>query len=217
MIRLIALITAALALSACMATAPKQSAKKRTVTPGPAPFEVGPASALAPATAPSQADWATFQIRPVDGGAEERIAIEAFGASGVRGKFADGCTWTRQADWFSPSDSWAYCGKSKKWSTAQAKVTRTGALWPLTVGATAQYHREATSWSTGDVSKRTTTCTVTDAVTVRRSSGELTPTYKVDCKDGRRTRTSWWSPESGLVYYRQIHRKRGVERFWERL
>lgn len=211
--KLLAIIV--LALSGCAATslgdASDGEATKRFA------FEVGAAQSIAPAPEPQQQDWASFDVIGVDSGARERIKITPFGQSGVRGRFADGCAWTRQADWFSPSDSWAFCGTSETWRTAQATVERTGALWPLTVGATAAYVREARSSKTGEISRRTTTCDVVDAVDVRRASGAIAATFKVRCDDGRRVRTSWWSPEAGLLFFRQEHRSRGVERFWERI
>lgn len=180
-------------------------------------FEIGSTETISKAPAPSQADWFSFDVVHIGDGRRDRIQITAFGASGIRGRFSDGCLWTRQTDWFSPSDSWAFCGDSRAWRTAQATVVRRGSLWPLALGATAEYVRDARSAKTGETSRRTTVCRVIDAVDVRRSSGAIEPAYKVRCDDNRRVRTTWWSPTAGLLFYRQEHRTRGLERFWERV
>lgn len=202
-------------LAGC-ATMPFSNAPNRNVAER-LPFEIGSVRSIEPAPAPRPQDWSSFKIVPIGGGSPQKVEIAPFGTSGVRGRFADGCVWTRQADWFSPSDSWAFCGRSDVWRTAQATVRRSGSLWPLRIGATAAYVREARSSTTGEVSRRTTNCKVIDTVGVRRFSGERESAFKVRCDDGRRVRTSWWSPDIGLLFFRQTHRSRGVERFWERV
>lgn len=213
--RNLVLLAAAALLSGCGATSFHDARGWRGAEN--ARFELGAAGPLAPARAPRRQDWSTFDIIHLGSGERDRVRIEPYGSSGVRGRFSDGCVWTRQADWFSPSDSWAFCGDSDDWRTAQAAVQRTGSLWPLKIGASARYVREARSSTSGEISRRTTTCTVLDAVDVRRSSGQTEAAFKVRCEDGRRARTTWWSPSSGLLFYRQEHRSRGVERFWERV
>lgn len=145
----------------------------------------------------------------------ERIAIEPFG-NGVRGREANGCTWTRQANWFSPSDSWAACGTSRSWRTARAEVRVLDPLYPLEVGATGTYRREAVS-QTGRKSNRVTECEVTGAVTVEATAEGTVPALVVDCDDGRVTRTTWYAPGRGPVAYREVHRKHGVRDAWVRI
>lgn len=180
-------------------------------------FEVGPAATIAPAAKPGAFSWKSFDIRDRITGKRERIRIRPTAAALLEGRLPDGCAFTRNADWFAPSSAWRRCGPSRNWRAATAVVRQKGDLWPLRIGATARYDRRATSEKTGDVSRRTTRCAVVNAVNVRRSSGAVEAAYRVRCADGRRVRTTWWSPRSGLLFYRQVHERRGVEAFWERL
>lgn len=180
-------------------------------------FELGPVDAIAPAAQPAAFQWTSFRIRNLMSGRRERIEIEPTAAAQLRGRLPDGCVFTRDADWFAPSSAWRRCGPSRNWRAATAVVRQQGDIWPLRVGAEASYERLATSSKTGDTSRRTTRCAVAETVAVRRSSGTVEPTYKVRCADGRRVRTTWWSPDSGLLFYRQVHERRGLEAFWERL
>ncbi|MEO1331563.1 MAG: hypothetical protein AAFW46_18080, partial [Pseudomonadota bacterium] len=116
-----------------------------------------------------------------------------------------------------PSDSWAGCGSSKTWHTAQATVRVIDPLYPLQVGATGVYERSATSSITGATSVRRSTCRVTDAVAVERAAAAPTPAYVVVCDDGRIERTTWFAPGVGPVAYREARKRRGLRKAWVRV
>lgn len=179
-------------------------------------FERETAIELAPAPRPAQRFWRDIRVRDKAFGAERTIAVRPVGRDAIQATQPDGCVWTRSADWFSPSFAWSACGARADWSTAKGTVRRTGSLWPLKEGATAAYTRTVVS-KTGRSSTRTTRCAVVDQVLVTRSTGAPIGAFKVVCQDGRRTRTTWWSADEGPVIYRQVHRRRGVEQFWERV
>ncbi len=184
---------------------------------GPAPVERSLAGGLDPAPRPSAASWSNLAIENLETGSIETLSVASASTQSLSFLDPTGCAYTRANDWFSPSETWTNCGTSTNWRDAQASVTTAGSLWPLQVGRTAEYTRRAISTRTGEESIRTTRCEVVDAVRVLRHSGELTPTFKVECDDGRRTRTTWWSPDEGPVFYMQRHERRGLESAWEQL
>lgn len=167
---------------------------------------------LPPVANPSRRHLSSMEVVDLSNGAVRRLSVSTFG-NGFRVRESDGCVWTRDADWFSPSDSWANCGTSKNWRTAQASVKRDASIYPLQIGSTGAYTRVATTPS-GERSTRQTRCQVTGAETVERPGGTATPAYVVVCDDGRIRRTTWFSPSEGPVAYREEHRRRGLRDAW---
>lgn len=155
-----------------------------------------------------------MQVTSLVDGSSMTYKVQPHG-QGVRVTEGDGCAWTRASDWFSPSDSWANCGTSKNWHTAQATVREVDSLYPLAVGSTGRYERNAVS-HTGRTYTRETSCEVSDTVEVLRPGREATPAFVVDCDDTRRLRTTWYAPGEGPIAYRVVHGEKGVEEAWIR-
>lgn len=181
--------------------------------------EIAPATAalaapLAPARKPAAPLMESIRAVSLIDGAPMTMRVRRSG-DGVRVTQSDGCVWTRWGDWFAPSDSWANCDESKNWATGSATIRANGSLWPLKPGAEAGFSRTAVS-HTGRTYSRETTCRVTGAETVIRPSGKATPAHVVECADGKRVRTTWWSNEEGPVAFRAVHRETGVEEAWVR-
>lgn len=209
-LRLTLAAAAALSLGAC-AGAP--SPLSRVLAPLPAPQTAplsAPLAAMAKPRAPLMADVRATSL--IDG-APVTLRARPSGDT-VRVTQSDGCVWTRWGDWFSPSDSWANCDDSVNWHTGRATVRPVGSLWPLRPGAEAGYIRNATS-HTGRTYTRETRCTVTGSEAVIRPSGASTPAHVVECRDGKRVRTTWFSAE-GPVAFRAAHDETGVEEAWVR-
>ncbi len=156
----------------------------------------------------------SMEVISLTDGEAVRYNAQPFG-NGVRVTQSDGCIWTRSNDWFAPSDSWAHCGTSLNWHTAQATVRELNSIYPLKIGSTGVYERSAVS-HTGRKYTRKTTCEVTDAVDVVRTNGSLTPAYVIVCKNKSRIRTTWYAPSEGPIAYREMHRHKGVEVAWLR-
>ena len=135
--------------------------------------------------------------------------------NGVRVRESDGCVWTSAPNWFAPSDSWANCGDSLNWSTASAQVRELDPLYPIQIGSVGRYERKAVS-NTGRTYTRETRCEVMDAVSVLRPGKAATPAFVVECKDPRRTRTTWYAPDEGPIAYRETHRRNGLQEAWLR-
>lgn len=165
-------------------------------------------------TRPTLTRMSTMQVKNLRTGQTDELRVTRFG-NGVRVQETDGCTWTRAIDWFAPSDSFAGCGTSKNWHTAQAQVEREGSLFPLRVGNRAVYQRDAVSWN-GRTSSRRTECEVIDTAEVLRPGG-ATPAYVVRCDDGRVTRTTWYAPVEGPIAYHEERQGRGVRDAWIRI
>jgi hypothetical protein len=128
---------------------------------------------------------------------------------------SDGCAWTRADDWFAPSSAWENCDGGQ-WATGRAEVRRTASIWPLREGAEGGFTRTATAAS-GRSYQRDTSCRVAGAEAVVREDGARTPAWVVRCRDGKRTRTTWWAPGEGPVAFRKTHDQNGVEEAWMRL
>lgn len=188
--------------------------KLGSLTGGPAPETRSLEMSIQPVNSPSRAEFSSMTVKSLLDGETSSYTVSRYG-NGVRVREGSGCVWTRARDWFSPSDSWANCGTSKSWHTAQASVRILDPLYPLEVGSTGSYERRAVSL-TGDVSVRETRCEVISAVEVLRPGRTATPAYVVECDDGRRTRTTWYAPGEGPVAFREEHRSRGVEEAWVR-
>lgn len=171
---------------------------------------------LPPLERPSLAEFASMETRSLPEGEALRFDVTPYN-DGVRVRESGGCIWTRALDWFSPSDSWAYCGRSKNWSTAQAQVREIQSPYPLRAGSVGVYHRRAVSTASGAVSERETRCEAVAAEAVRTLGGALTPAYRVECHDGRISRISWIAPGKGLIAYREAHDKRGLREAWLRV
>lgn len=172
---------------------------------------------LRPAERPSAADWRDWQVQDLLTGDRRRFRVDRLGSDEVRVADADGCVWTQSADWFAPSDSWARCGPTSDWHTAQARVRAKPGLWPLQTGARGSYRRRAVSSLTGEKSTRTTRCEVTGAEAVLRPGRPDTPAWVVVCDDKRRRSTTWFAPGEGPIAHTQVHERRGVEDAWVRL
>lgn len=174
------------------------------------------ATPLAPAARPAAPLAGTFAYRDLLTGATGRMSVSKVRPDAVRVRQSDGCVWTRWGDWFAPSDSWAGCGDSATWHTGRAEVRPAGSVWPLRVGNTARFGRDAVS-HTGRSYSRETACRVTDAVAVVREGHAPTPAFVVDCRDGKRLRTTWYAPGEGPIAFRKWHESNGVEEAWVRL
>ncbi|WP_299618296.1 hypothetical protein [Pelagibius sp.] len=171
-------------------------------------------AAIAPAARPASGELRSMTVTSLLDGSRTTFSVRAYG-NGIRVSESNGCTWTRARDWFSPSDSWANCGTSNNWHTAQAKVRELDPVYPLKVGEVGRYHRDAVSHS-GRSYSRETRCEVTGAVELLRPGLEPTPAYVVACDDSRRIRTTWYAPGEGPVAYREEHRRHGVQEAWIR-
>ncbi|MEL6996903.1 MAG: hypothetical protein AAFP68_01470 [Pseudomonadota bacterium] len=167
------------------------------------------------AKAPLLRQLRSIQVQNLLDGETHRLRISKT-SGGIRVREPGGCVWTRSHDWFAPSDSFARCGSSKNWHTAQARVERDGSLFPLRIGNTATYERRAVSWN-GNRSTRRTTCVVEDTVEVLRPGKRPIPTFVVACNDGRVTRTTWYAPRQGPIAYREVGRHRHIRDAWLRL
>lgn len=170
---------------------------------------------IAPVKSPMLRRLRSMQVKNLLDGEPHRLRISRVG-NGIRVRETDGCVWTRSHDWFAPSDSFARCGTSKNWHTAEARVRREGSLFPLRVGNTATYEREAVSWN-GKRSTRRTRCVVKDTVEVLRPGQGATPAYVVACDDGRVQRTTWYAPRKGPVAYHEIDGENRVRDAWVRI
>ncbi|MEL6476120.1 MAG: hypothetical protein AAFR17_02230 [Pseudomonadota bacterium] len=170
---------------------------------------------IAPVTRPMLRRLSSMKVENLLTGEQERIKVSRFG-QGVRVREADGCIWTRAGDWFAPSDSFAACGTSKNWHTAQARISRSGSLFPMRIGKRAVYERDAVSWN-GRTSSRQTACEVTDTAEVLRPGGRATPAFVVTCDDGRVARTTWYAPSKGPIAYHEERAGKGVRDAWIRL
>lgn len=155
-----------------------------------------------------------MQVTSLVDGTRKAYLAQPYG-NGVRVRESSGCVWTRADDWFSPSDSWANCGSSSNWHTAQAQVRELDSLYPLQVGSTGRYERTAVSHS-GRSYTRETRCEVVDAVEVLRPGRAATPAFVVECDDTSRRRTTWYARDEGPIAYREEHHRNGVEEAWLR-
>ncbi len=124
-----------------------------------------------------------------------------------------GCTWTRGIgqNYFAPSVSWENCGVSGD-STGTQEFTKSGNIWPLTLGSSESYKLtgkdQKNNWST------TRNCEVKAAVLVSLQDKQY-PTYEVVCKDQWNKRTWYVSPElQRSIKFKRAHYKRGVEVNW---
>ena len=178
------------------------------------PTTRGLSTSMPEAVRPAGGELRSMTVTSLLDGAVTDFRIQSFG-NGIRVHESNGCIWTRQLDWFSPSDSWANCGTSRNWHTAQASVRELDPLYPLRVGSVGRYERSATS-HTGRSYTRETRCEVTGAVEVLRDGHAATPAYVVACDDGRRLRTTWYAPGEGPVAYREVHNKQGLQEAWVR-
>lgn len=181
---------------------------------------------VAPKTAPLTAplDAASRPVAPLAGDFAARDLVTGAAISfdvasrgeAVTARQTDGCVWTRRGDWFAPSFAWENCDGGGAWTTGRAEVREIASIWPLREGAEGGFTRNAVSAS-GRTYVRETRCRVTGAESVIRESGALTPTWVVDCEDGKRTRTTWWAPGEGPIAFRKSHKTHGVEEAWVRL
>ena len=167
-----------------------------------------------PVTQPSLDKVGSMRVASLVDGERKTYAVSRYG-NGVRVRESGGCVWTSAPNWFAPSDSWANCGESRNWNTAQAQVRELAPLYPLKVGSVGRYERKAVS-HTGKTYTRETRCEVTDAVSVLRPGKAATPSFVVECKDPRRTRTTWYAPGEGPIAYREVHRSNGLQEAWLR-
>lgn len=120
-----------------------------------------------------------------------------------------GCIWTRKtgSDRFSPSVSWENCG-----GTGTQKYTKSGNIWPLTVGNSESYDvtgkDQKNSWN--DTRK----CEVKAAVMVSLQDKQY-PTYEIVCSDNWSIRSWYVSPElQRSIKYKRVHKRRGVVSDW---
>jgi hypothetical protein len=171
-----------------------------------------------PVARPARPLGNSFAARDLLTGATLRFDVAAEGrAAGrrVRVRQSDGCTWSRVGDWFAPSAVWSRCDDSRHWHSGRAEVRETASIWPLRPGAEGRWTRTATS-HTGQSYTRETVCRVTGAAAVVRDGRAPTPAHVVVCRDGKRTRTTWFAPGEGPVAFRKVHDEHGVEEAWVR-
>jgi hypothetical protein len=208
-------VAAALALSACaQVDAARHSAMNLM------PFRAAPQTApldapLAPARRPAAPLTADFAARDLLTGGALRLDASRSGDR-VTVRQSDGCVWTRRGDWFAPSSAWRDCDGGSTWATGTAEVSAIGSIWPLREGATGAFQRTARA-AGGETYRRRTDCRVTGAEAVIRENGARTPAWVVQCRDGKRTRTTWYAPGEGPVAFRKVHDGNGVEEAWVRL
>ncbi len=122
-----------------------------------------------------------------------------------------GCTWTRGIgkERFAPAVSWNNC---RNGSTGTQKYTKSGSIWPLSVGNEESYKitgsDQKNNWQT------VRRCRVADAVQVA-IQGKQYPAYEVVCKDDWSTRTWYISPDlNRTIKFKRVHKQRGVENDW---
>jgi hypothetical protein len=172
----------------------------------------------APVTLPARPLGGSFTAQDLLTGATLRFDVAPEGPAAerrVRVRQSDGCVWSRGGDWFAPSSSWSRCDDSRHWNTGRADVRQTASLWPLRPGAEGRWTRRATS-PTGQSYTRETVCRVRGAEAVLREGRAPTPAHVVVCRDGKRTRTTWFAPGEGPVAFRKVHDENGVEEAWVR-
>ncbi len=206
---------ALLALSACAQTEAIRVAGFSLFTDGTRPQTVRLTTPPAPVARPAAPLSGSFAARDLMTGETRRFTVSRTGG-GVRVRQSDGCVWTRSGDWFAPSDSWSRCDVSTHWHTGRAQVRNTAAIWPLKPGAEGRWIRRTTSHS-GRSYTRDTVCRVIGAEAVVREGRAPTPAHVVVCRDGARTRTTWFAPGEGPVAFRKAHDRNGVEEAWVRL
>ena len=163
---------------------------------------------------PTGSELSSFTATSLVDGSTNRFTIERAG-NGIRARQDNGCTWTRSADWFAPSDSWSRCGTSTNWHTATAQVRVIDPLYPMTIGSSGVYQRQAVS-HTGRTQDRRTTCRVVGAEDVVRPGRANTSAYVVACDDTRRVRTTWYAPGEGPIAFTQVSDSGGLEESWIR-
>ncbi|MDJ0896085.1 MAG: hypothetical protein QNJ92_13160 [Alphaproteobacteria bacterium] len=203
----------AVPLGACMSSgigAPTVTSETDPLRPTTRPL----VASLQPASRPADTELVSMTVTSLVDASTKTYSVRPYGY-GVRVRESDGCAWTRALDWFSPSDSWANCGTSRNWHTAQARVRELEPLYPLKIGSVGRYERRAVS-HTGRSYVRETRCEVTDAVEVLRPGQTATPAYVVECDDTKRRRTTWYAPGIGPVAYHEVHRRKGLEEAWVR-
>ena len=122
-----------------------------------------------------------------------------------------GCTWTRgiEKERFAPAVSWSNCSNG---STGTQEYTKSGNIWPLSVGNEESYK------ITGSDQKNTwqtvRRCRVEDAVQVT-VQGKQFPAYEVVCRDDWSVRTWYISPDlKRTIKFKRIHKDRGVQNDW---
>jgi hypothetical protein len=211
----------ALSLAACTTTPPADWARSAAreadrfvaaLFAGPGPETRPLAASLPPAAKPRRPLTNAVSARDPRTGAPLRLTPRALGGGAVEVRQSDGCVWRRD-DWFAPSTWWRGCGESAAWRDGAATVSGGGGLWPLRIGAEGRFRRRAIA-STGRRYERDTLCRVETAVEVLRPGRAPTPAFVVACEDGKRVRTTWWSPEQGPIAFRKTHRDKGVEEIW---
>ena len=206
---------AMLALGACSQTPGVQLAGFSLWGGGAMPTTARLTTPPAPAGKPAAPLSGDIAVRDLLTGETMTMKVARNG-DGVRARQSDGCVWTRRGDWFAPSDSWANCDDSANWATGRATVRRAASIWPLKPGAEGRWTRKATS-STGKTYQRETVCRVTGAEAVIREGRAPTPAHVVACRDGKRTRTTWFAAGEGPIAFRKVHDENGVEEAWVRL
>ncbi|MGM0583550.1 MAG: hypothetical protein ACQEUZ_02720 [Pseudomonadota bacterium] len=212
-----ALALLALPLAGCAATDGPAApfARLAALFEGAAPETRPLAQPPAPAARPGDRFLTSMTMTSLVDGQERHVEIRPDpDGEGIRGRQENGCVWTR-LDWFAPSDSWRDCGDSSNWRAASGRTRELDPLYPLQAGATGRYAREVVS-HTGREQARVTECEVTGAEAVLREGAEPAPAWVVVCSDGKRRRTTWYSPAEGPVAYRQVHPEDGVEEAWVR-
>ena len=114
-----------------------------------------------------------------------------------------GCEYTFYHAAYGPGPSWKNCGGS----TGTQQATRTGSIFPLTVGATESWAVKGSN-TKGDSWETTRSCEVKGTARVTVPAGSF-DTYHIMCQDDWRVREWWYAPELGFsAISRNRHKQR---------
>ncbi len=168
-------------------------------------------SPIAELSAVDQPEWQvgyTLVQKDVQTGEEGGWTILAVEGDRITAQSTRGCRWVNSTDWFAPTLEWENCGGF----TGSREITeREGAIWPLQVGNRAKYE-----FINSDGRRGTRRCEVDSTVNISVAE-ELIDAYKVVCRQDKRTRTWYWSPERGEVKYTNVHADRGVTDYYDQV
>ena len=145
------------------------------------------------------------------GDTEETETINAVDGDIYSGANATtGCEYTFHHAGFGPGPTFKNCNGS----SGTQEVSRTGSIFPLTVGASESWDVSGKN-TKGDTWNTTRSCEVEGTARVTVPAGTF-DTYHVVCNDSWRVRERWVSPEIGSsVIRRDLHKRRGDVKTYE--
>lgn len=104
---------------------------------------------------------------------------------------------------YAPTPNWKDCGGS----SGTQQISRTGSIFPMTVGATESWAVSGSD-TKGDTWETTRSCEVKGTARVTVPAGSF-DTYHVMCQDDWRIREWWFAPELGIsAISRNRHKSR---------